>query len=95
MIVPVSGLLFKKFKFLIPDKRGKEDRQIGSIAAVFDELKDYLSDSDLSLDYKIALRRRKNRSNQNTSNQNWSNQNWPNKSEAVSSHQKYAIEYSG
>ena len=39
----------------------REDRQIGSIAAVFDDLKDYLSDSDLSLDYKIALRRRKNR----------------------------------
>ena len=81
------------FEFL--DKRSKEDRQIGSIAAVFDELKDYLSDSDLSLDYKIALRRRKNRSNQNLSNQNWSNKNWSNKNEIGSSRPKYAIQYSG
>jgi hypothetical protein len=35
---------------------------------VFDDLKDYLSDSDLSLDYKIALRRRKPRSKSNASN---------------------------
>jgi len=44
-----------------------------NIVAVFDELKDYLSESDLdrSLDYKIALRRKKNRTQslkQNTSN---------------------------
>ena len=33
------------------------DRQVTPIAMVFDELKDYLSESDLSLDYKIARSR--------------------------------------
>ncbi len=33
------------------------------VLSVFDELKDYLSDSDLSLDYKLARQRRKHRKN--------------------------------
>lgn len=41
----------------------REDRHRRNIVAVFDDLKDYLSESDLdlSLDYKIALKRRKNK----------------------------------
>jgi hypothetical protein len=35
------------------------DRHVTPIALVFDELKDYLSESDLSLDYKIARSRSK------------------------------------
>ena len=35
------------------------DRHVTPIAMVFDELKDYLSESDLSLDYKIARSRSK------------------------------------
>ena len=35
------------------------DRHVTPIAMVFDELKDYLSESDLSLDYKIARSRNK------------------------------------
>ena len=35
------------------------DRHVAPIALVFDELKDYLSESDLSLDYKIARSRSK------------------------------------
>jgi hypothetical protein len=74
----------------------REDRQIGSIAAVFDDLKDYLSDSDLSLDYKIALRRRKIRSNSSKwpkkefESSNKENQHYP---EPIN--RKQAIEYSG
>ena len=34
------------------------DKHVTPIAMVFDELKDYLSESDLSLDYKIARSRR-------------------------------------
>ena len=38
---------------------GDIDRHVTPIALVFDELKDYLSESDLSLDYKIARSRNK------------------------------------
>jgi hypothetical protein len=36
-----------------------DDSHVAPIVSVFDELKDYLSDSDLSLDYKLARQRRK------------------------------------
>ena len=34
-------------------RNSREDRHVSSIAAVFDDLKDYLSDSDLSLGPKL------------------------------------------
>ena len=39
--------------------RSVPDSHVAPIVSVFDELKDYLSDSDLSLDYKLARQRRK------------------------------------
>jgi len=45
------------------------DKHIIPIVTVFDDLKDYLSDSDLSLDYKIALQRRKQKNIKNLNKQ--------------------------
>ena len=58
--------ILKQFKKCSPSLDGastREDRHRLNIVAVFDDLKDYLSESDLdlSLDYKIALKRRKNK----------------------------------
>jgi len=45
------------------------DKHVIPIVTVFDDLKDYLSDSDLSLDYKIALQRRKQKNLKNLNKQ--------------------------
>eukprot|EP00092_Neocalanus_flemingeri_P001830 GFUD01001951.1.p1 GENE.GFUD01001951.1~~GFUD01001951.1.p1 ORF type:complete len:901 (-),score=135.14 GFUD01001951.1:453-3155(-) len=45
------------------------DKHVIPIVTVFDDLKDYLSDSDLSLDYKIALQRRKHKNLKNLNKQ--------------------------
>ena len=37
------------------------DKTVAPIVSVVDDLKDYLSDSDLSLDYRINLQKRKKR----------------------------------
>ncbi len=42
------------------------DRQVTPITTVFDELKDYLSESDLSLDYQIARSRSRNKIRRNS-----------------------------
>lgn len=51
--------VFKKssLKFLFFQGGDLLDRHVTPITMVFDELKDYLSESDLSLDYKIAKSR--------------------------------------
>ena len=43
------------------------DKHIIPIVTVFDDLKDYLSDSDLSLDYRIARQRRRQKNTKNPS----------------------------
>ena len=43
------------------------DKHIIPIVTVFDDLKDYLSDSDLSLDYRIARQRRRQKNTRNPS----------------------------
>ena len=52
-----------------PDPRPALDRHVTPVLTVFDDLKDYLSDSDLSLDYKIALQKRKHKNNKNLKKQ--------------------------
>ena len=48
------------------DKKPISDKHIIPIVTVFDDLKDYLSDSDLSLDYRIAKQRRKQKNMKNS-----------------------------
>ena len=45
------------------------DKHIIPIVTVFDELKDYLSDSDLSLEYQIARQRRRHKNTKNLNKQ--------------------------
>ena len=53
----------------LPDELS--DQHVTPIAMVFDELKDYLSESDLSLDYKISRSRSRKKKHQLlTSNRN-------------------------
>ena len=50
-------------------ERPVSDKHIIPVVTVFDDLKDYLSDSDLSLDYKIALQRRRQKNHRNLNKQ--------------------------
>ena len=45
------------------------DKHIIPIVTVFDDLKDYLSDSDLSLEYQIARQRRRHKNTKNLNKQ--------------------------
>lgn len=60
---------------LMTPEGGKEstssiaDRHIIPIVSVFDDLKDYLSDSDLSLEYQIARQRRRHKNTKNLNKQ--------------------------
>ena len=45
------------------------DKHVIPVVTVFDDLKDYLSDSDVSLDYKIALQRRRHKNSKNLNKQ--------------------------
>ena len=49
------------------ENKSISDKHIIPIVTVFDDLKDYLSDSDLSLDYRIARQRRKQKNMKNLS----------------------------
>ena len=51
--------IINKIISFLPALGDLPDRHVTPIAMVFDELKDYLSESDLSLDYKIARSRSK------------------------------------
>ena len=45
------------------------DKHVIPVVTVFDDLKDYLSDSDVSLEYKIALQRRRHKNSKNLNKQ--------------------------
>ena len=49
------------------ENKSISDKHIIPIVTVFDDLKDYLSDSDLSLDYRIARQRRRQKNTKNPS----------------------------
>ena len=49
--------------------RSVSDKHVIPVVTVFDDLKDYLSDSDLSLDYMISMQRRKHKKQKNLNKQ--------------------------
>jgi len=49
--------------------RSVSDKHVIPVVSVFDDLKDYLSDSDLSLDYMISMQRRKHKKQKNLNKQ--------------------------
>ena len=55
--------------FSVTDLSSVADKHVIPVVTVFDDLKDYLSDSDVSLDYKIALQRRRHKNSKNLNKQ--------------------------
>ena len=55
--------------FSVNDLSSVADKHVIPVVTVFDDLKDYLSDSDVSLDYKIALQRRRHKNSKNLNKQ--------------------------
>ena len=70
---PTPSQLGQGFSYSMADLTPRDlavsDKLVIPVVTVFDDLKDYLSDSDMSLDYKIALQRRRQKNHRNLNKQ--------------------------